>query len=137
MKPQDKRVLIIEDDDFLRMLAMNKLKSAGFSVSVASDGQAGYTQCVALKPDLVLLDLLLPGLDGFQILEKLKNDGLLSTVKVIVFSNLGSQDDIQKASAFGVTNYMIKSSFTLDELLAKINEVLGMTPVIVPAATSI
>lgn len=137
MNPQDKHVLIVEDDDFLRMLAMNKLKSAGFSVNVASDGQSGYDQCVFLKPDLVLLDLLLPVLDGFQVLEKLKNDGLLSTTKIIVFSNLGSQDDIQKASAFGVSNYMIKSSFTLDELLVKINEVLGMKPVVVPASSSL
>ncbi len=118
-------ILIIEDDDFLRTLASNKLTSVGFSVSVASEGVSGLAKIESGNYDIVILDLLLPGMDGFHILAKLKNSGVLEKQTIIVFSNLGTPEDIKNITEYGIKHYMIKSSFTLDELVMRINEILS------------
>jgi DNA-binding response OmpR family regulator len=117
-------ILIIEDDDFLRSLAATKIKKAGFTVDIAADGQIGLEKLRTLKPNLLLLDLMLPVVDGFQVLQAMKAEGLLATTKIIVFSNLGSEEDIQKTKEYNITDYIVKSSFTLDELVQKIESVL-------------
>jgi two-component system cell cycle response regulator len=118
-------ILIVEDDDFLRTLAYNKLTSSGFSVDAATNGQMGLEKISEQKHDIVILDLLLPIMDGFQVLKELHDKKLLQNQRIIVFSNLGSESDIKQVIEFGVKHYMIKSSFTLDELVIKINEVLA------------
>jgi DNA-binding response OmpR family regulator len=123
------RILIIEDDEFLRTLAMNKIQSAGFLVDVAADGAVGYQKYTASKPDLLLLDLMLPTMDGFQILAQMKTENILEPSKIVVFSNLGSEEDIKRVLEFGVKNYIVKSSFTLDQLVQKIREILGFPAV--------
>ena len=120
-----RRVLIIEDDDFLRTLAFNKLQNSGFFVESANDGALGYEKIKSNIYDVIILDLLLPNLDGFQILEKMRTEHIMNHGNIIVFSNLGTENDIQRISEYGITNYMIKSSFTLDELVAKIHEIIG------------
>jgi DNA-binding response OmpR family regulator len=119
------KVLIIEDDDFLRSLATSKLQKAGFTVEIAADGQVGVTKITEFTPELILLDLMLPVLDGFGVLAQMKQLGLLATTKVIIFSNLGSEEEIKKAKEFGITDYIVKSSFTLDELVQKVQTTLG------------
>ncbi len=116
----DHKILIIEDDDFLRSLESTKLKKAGFIVDIATDGKTGLDKLRVEMPHLILLDLMLPNVDGFQVLETLKTEGLLEKSKVIVFSNLGSDEDINKVKPYNVAAYIIKSSFTLDELVEKI-----------------
>lgn len=118
------KILIIEDDDFLRSLATTKMKKAGFNVEIAADGQAGLDKITSFEPELILLDLMLPIVDGFQILAAMKEKGQLGKSKIIVFSNLGSEDDILKTKEYGITDYIVKSSFTLDELVLKVQTTL-------------
>lgn len=117
-------VLIVEDDDFLRTLAVNKLNSSGFLVDTAVDGQSGLEKALSTPYDVIILDLLLPIMDGFQVLSSLRSRQALNKHRIIVFSNLGTEDDIKRVIDLGVHHYMLKSSFTLDELVIKINEVL-------------
>jgi DNA-binding response OmpR family regulator len=119
-----KIVLIVEDDEFLRSLAVTKLQGVGFDVEIAPDGVEGLQKIDEHSPHLLLLDLMLPNLDGFGVLEKLKEAGKLDDLKVIVFSNMGSEEDIRRATAYGITEYIVKSSFTLDELVEKIQGML-------------
>lgn len=121
-----KIVLIVEDDDFLRSLAVTKLQKEGFEVEVATEGQSGLQKVLDIKPDLLLLDLMLPNLDGFGIMEKLQGNEVMNNMPIVVFSNLGSDDDISRGMELGAKEYLVKSSFTLDELILKVNEVLGM-----------
>ena len=118
-------ILIVEDDDFLRSLAVTKLEKEGFTVEVAVDGNEGLAKITSVKPDLILLDLMLPGVDGFGIMEKLQEEGTLAQQKIIIFSNLGSDEDIRRAQQYNVEDYLVKSSFTLDELVEKIKESLA------------
>lgn len=124
MAEQSIKILIVEDDEFLRSLIARKLEGEGFAIATAVDGEKGLV-AAGDKPDLILLDLLLPGLDGFGVLKALKEKDELKKIPVIVFSNLGQREDIEKAKNLGVTDYLIKANFTLDDLVAKIKGHLG------------
>ena len=117
-------ILIIEDDEFLRALTAKRLEKEGFKVSAAVDGESGLAKTAELRPTLVLLDLLLPGVNGFEVLERLKTNPELKQIPVIVFSNLGERADIEKAQQLGADDYLIKANFTLDEVVAKIKNKL-------------
>lgn len=119
-----KKVLIIEDDDFLRSLAVTKLQKSGFAVTTAADGEAGLSLALTDTPDLLLLDLMLPGMDGFAVLEKLRENPATKTLKVVIFSNLGDSEDIKRGQSLGVVDYLVKASFTLDELVEKITALI-------------
>lgn len=116
--------MIIEDDDFLRSLAVTKLQSSGFDVESASNGQDGLAKLQSSSADLLILDLMLPVMNGFDVLRTLRNDPQYKNLPVIVFSNMGEEKDIKICLDLGITDYMIKSNFTLDELVEKINMVL-------------
>jgi len=118
------KILIIEDDDFLRSLAVSKVTNEGHDVSVAADGEEALEILKNEVPELILLDLMLPGVSGFEVLRSIKNNSALADTKVIVFSNLGADEDITKAKEIGADEYMVKSNFTLDELVAKIQDML-------------
>lgn len=113
-------ILIIEDDGFLRGLLKKKLNSFGFNVSEAVDGDKGIKKIKEEKPDLVLLDLLLPTTDGFEVLAKIKEDPAVSSIPVIVLSNLGQKEDIDKCLSLGATDYLIKAQSTPDDIVAKV-----------------
>jgi len=114
------KILIIEDDDFLRSLAVTKLEKEGFAVSTAADGQTGLATISATMPDLVILDLMLPVMSGFDVLKSIKADDKTKNIKVIVFSNLGEDSDIKTCLDMGANDYLVKANFTLDELVEKI-----------------
>ncbi len=122
-----KKILIIEDDKDLQNLLADGLISSNYSVSVASDGEEGITKLLDEKPDLILLDLLLPKLDGFQVLERLRHypDPKISDIKVIVLSNLWSDKDILRAQALKIDEYYVKANTNLEEVYGKIGHVLG------------
>ena len=121
----EKSILIIEDDDFLRGLTVAKLEKEGFRVEVAVDGEEGLEKIQTLSPNMILLDLMLPILSGFEIMEKLREAGTLEQQRIVIFSNLGSEEDIRRGKEFGVEDYLVKSSFTLDELVEKIKASLA------------
>lgn len=118
------KILIIEDDDFLRSLAVTKLEKEGFTVSMAPDGKAGLALAQNDVPELIILDLMLPIMSGFEVLEQLKASDATTGIKVIVFSNLGEESDIKKCLDMGANDYLVKANFTLDELVEKIKGLL-------------
>jgi DNA-binding response OmpR family regulator len=118
------RILIIEDDDFLRSLAVTKLQQTGFDVDGAENGKIGLEKITTTPPELVILDLMLPMMSGFDVLIELRGNETTKNIPVIVFSNMGEEVDMKKCLDRGITDYMIKSNFTLDELVEKINTVL-------------
>lgn len=118
-------VLIIEDDDFLRSLAVSKLEKEGFSVAMAANGSDGLELIRSQKPAVVILDLMLPVMSGFEVLETLHTENLLQETQVIVFSNLGEDGDIKRCLELGAKDYLVKANFTLDELVEKIKNLLA------------
>jgi len=120
------RVLIVEDDQFLRDLMERKLKKEGFTVDTAIEGDTGLQKIAATKPDLVLLDIILPGLDGFSILEKLKQNPEVANIPVILLTNLGQRDDVEKGLRLGAAGYLVKAHFTPGDIVEKVKAVLKM-----------
>lgn len=120
------RILIVEDDNFLRGLLTKKLEEKGFSVVQAESGEKGVEELKEDLPDLVLLDLLLPGIDGFEVLKWARGQGgALADLPVIILSNLGRQEDIEKGTKLGATDYLVKSKSTPPEIIEKVNEAIG------------
>lgn len=122
------KILIIEDDKFLRELIVKKIKSEGYEVLEAKDGDEGLIKFKEEKPNLVLLDLILPGIHGFDILAEVKNDPLISGIPVIILSNLGQRDDVEKGISLGAVDFLIKAHFTPQEIITKIKQVLKSSP---------
>lgn len=121
-----KTILIIEDDNFLQGLEATKLKKEGYNVLTASNSIEAFAAFESKdKIDLVLLDLLLPDIDGFMILEKIRQNKALQSIPVIVFSNLSEEKDVDRATKLGISDFMIKSNFTLDEISKKVKELIG------------
>lgn len=116
-----KKVLIIEDDSFLQGLMANKLEKSDFDTKTASDGEEAMTELATGKYDVVLLDLMLPDISGFDILKNIHDSH--RRTPVIVFSNLSDDKDIKKAMDLGAEEYLIKSNFTLEELVEKVNKI--------------
>jgi len=119
-----KKVLIIEDDSFLQGLEANKLEKNGFEVITASSGEEGIKKINEPNIDVILLDLVLPDFDGFDILKKIREIDSLKKIPVIIFSNLSDQDSLRKSEKLGATSFMVKSNFTLEELVKRINSLL-------------
>lgn len=121
-----KKIFIVEDDNFLQGLEATKLKKEGYDIVTASNADdAMKVISSGERIDLILLDLLLPGADGFMILEKIRENKDMLTIPVIVFSNLSEEKDIKRAQKLGISEFMVKSNFTLDELAKKIQTVIG------------
>ena len=121
-----KTIFIIEDDLFLQGLEATKLKKEGFEIQTAASGKE-VSKIIEqkIKIDLILLDLMLPDMDGFEILQMMRKDPNLLKTPVIVFSNLSEEKDIEKAKSMGISEFMIKSNFNLDELTVKVRELIG------------
>jgi DNA-binding response OmpR family regulator len=117
-------ILVIEDDQFLVNLISKKIVVEGFNVSIALDGKEGLAKAKEEKPDLILLDLLLPGMEGFEVLEKVKEDPEIFATPVIIFSNLDQRDQIERAMKLGAKDYLIKAQFTPDEIIEKVKKAL-------------
>ena len=122
MKENIKNVLlIIEDDEIILRALYLAFHEAGCTVATAADGESGLRMTERLRPDLVLLDLLIPKLDGFGYLKAIKSNVELKKTPVIVLSNLGDQDSVDKAKALGAEDYFIKSDTDLSELVKKVS----------------
>ena len=118
-------VLVVEDDKFLRELLVHKLVSEGFDVENAIDAEAAFTILGKRTPNIILLDLILPGIDGFEILKRIKAEPKTARVPVIILSNLGQKEDLDKAMALGAKDFMVKANFTLDEIVVKVRGIVG------------
>lgn len=120
-----KKILIIEDDDFFRGLIGKKLLFEEFDVYMASNGEEGISKLKEHKPDLVLLDMLLPSMDGFEVLTKIKEDSTTVAIPVIIASNLVEKEDVDRALKMGAVDYMIKSQYTPEMIIEKVKKVMG------------
>lgn len=119
-----KKILIVEDDKFLRELIFRKLENEGYQVVAAVEGEEGLKKADEEKPDLILLDLILPGIDGFEVLSQLKQNERLASIPVIILSNLGQREEIEKGLKLGAIDYLVKAHFTPGEIIEKIKNVL-------------
>lgn len=120
----EKTILVVEDDKFLRELMTQKLTREGFQISQAVDGEEGIKKIKEEKPGLVLLDLILPGIDGFEVLSRVKGDPDISNTPVIILSNLGQREDIERGMKMGAADYLIKAHFTPGEIIEKIKNII-------------
>ncbi|MBI2031915.1 MAG: response regulator [Candidatus Levybacteria bacterium] len=114
------KILIAEDDKFLSTAFQVKLTKLGHDVKIAGDGNQVLEILKTFTPDIILLDLIMPVKDGFGVLEDLKASKTLETIPVIIASNLGEKEEIDKGLALGAKDYIIKSNLSFDELDKKI-----------------
>ncbi len=119
-----KKILIVEDDLFLSDLCSKKLKKVGFEVLTAFDGQDGLKKIKEEKPALVLLDIVLPGLSGFEVLKQIKTNPESASIPVIILSNLGQKEDVQRGITLGAEDYIVKANYTPSEIIEKIKKVM-------------
>lgn len=119
-----KRIVIIEDEPILLKALNIELLSAEFEVMSAIDGESGLDLIREEKPDLVLLDLVLPKMSGFEVLEKIKTDKKLKKIPVVVLSNLGQKEEYKRGLQLGATDYFIKSNTDLSLLTQKLKDIL-------------
>ena len=118
-----KKILIVEDEQALEKTLGEILTQEGYKVIAASDGEMGLTLAQDSNPDLVLLDLILPKMSGFEVLKQLKGNNLTKDIPVIVLTNLESVEEVDKAVSLGATTYLVKSQYSLEELVSKIKEI--------------
>lgn len=118
------KVLVIDDDKFIRLVYESKLKKEGFIVSSAQDGEEGFEKISKEKPDLVLLDMILPKKNGFAILEEMGSDAKLKKIPVIVFSALSQPSDIDRALKLGAKRYLPKDEYSPTEIVNEVKKIL-------------
>ncbi len=116
-KKEGKKVLVIEDDRFLVKAYEAKLKGEGFSVSVAHDGEEGIAKIEAEKPDIILLDLIMPRMDGFDVLEEMQKHKEWKKIPVLILTNLGQEDDRKRGLKLGAKDYIVKADYSLAQIV--------------------
>lgn len=119
------KILIIEDDRFIAKMYQTKLDLEGYDVEVAENGVVGVEKIKSFEPDLVLLDIIMPEMDGFGVLEAIRDDDAINSTQVVVMSNLAQEDHLKRAKALGAKDYIVKSQFTPMDVVKKIKEVLA------------
>jgi len=118
------KILIVEDEEFLSDMYKIKFEQAGYITVIAHDGLEGFEFAKKEQPDLILLDLILPKIDGFEVLEKIRVEPSTKKIKVFILSNLGQSDEINKGVKSGADGYFIKANLTPSQLLEKVEEIL-------------
>jgi len=119
-----KTILFIEDESALQKTFGEILKQEGYEMIPALDGEVGLRLAKDKKPDLILLDLILPRIHGFEVLKKLKEDKETKEIPIIVLTNLEGISDVDKAIELGATTYLVKAQYTLEEVVEKIKKAL-------------
>lgn len=120
-----KQILFVEDEAVMQKAVGEFLGSKGYEVTAALDGELGLKAARLKKPDIILLDLILPKKNGFEVLQELKSDSSTKQIPVIVLTNLSGMDDIGKILELGVTTYMVKSDQTLQDIFVAVEKMLG------------
>ena len=118
------KILLVEDDPFLLDMYSTKFKEVGFDVAVAQDGEMAIVKVKEVMPELVLLDVVLPKKDGFEVLKVLKSDAQTAGIPVVMLTNLGLDSDVKRGLELGAQSYIIKAHFTPTEVVAKVKEIL-------------
>jgi two-component system, OmpR family, alkaline phosphatase synthesis response regulator PhoP len=121
----NKKIVIADDEQFIAIAYRDGLTRAGFEVKAAGDGAEALAAIKKEKPDLVLLDLIMPKMNGFDVLRAMKADKKLKTIPVMVLTNLSQATDEAEARSLGADDFIIKSDLSLKDLIAKLGQVLG------------
>jgi len=119
-----KKILFIEDESALQKTFGEVLKQEGYEMIPALDGEIGLRLAKSEKPDLILLDLILPRINGFEVLKQLKIDEETKSIPIIILTNLEKAEDIQKALELGAATYLVKANYTLAEVVEKVKKAL-------------
>ena len=114
------KLLLVEDEKMLAEMYVTKFTSEGFEISHAADGEKGLVLAKELKPDLILLDIILPKIDGFAVLKELKQDATTRDIPVLLLTNLGQDEDVSKGKELGATDYLVKANHTPSEIVGKV-----------------
>lgn len=122
-----KSILVAEDDKFYANIYKAKLTREGYDVIIAEDGEKTLEAAREKKPDLILLDLIMPVKDGFETLKELRADEKLKDIKVIVLSNLGQEEDIKKVKDLGIVDYLVKTNVSIQKVVDKVKEHLAQS----------
>lgn len=120
-----KKIIIVEDEEILRNLLQRKLTEAGYNVEVAEDGEVGLKMIKENKPDLILLDIIMPKMGGFEMLEAMKEEEGLSDIPVVVVSNSGQPVEIDRAQQLGAKDWLVKTEFNPQEVIDKVVNQIG------------
>ncbi len=118
------KILLVEDEEILADVMQEKLVEAKFTVDLATDGEMALQKAAHSHPDLIMLDLLLPKKDGFEVLRELKADAKLKNIPVVVLSNLGQDEEIKKALQLGAVDYMVKTQHPINEVIEKVKALI-------------
>lgn len=117
-----KKVFLFEDEEIIYENIIHELEDEGFNVTLAKDGQDALKKVISAQPDIILLDLILPKLNGFEILKELKNEEKTKNIPVIILSNLGQGQDIRECMDLGAVDYMVKANVLIADVITKIKE---------------
>ena len=121
-----KKILIVEDDLVLQKALSDYLVTENFEIKCAEDGEIGIKMALTEKPDLILLDIVLPKKDGYAVLQEVRADESAKHIPIVLLTNLGSISDVEKALELGATTYLVKADYKLEEVTAKIKEILNI-----------
>ncbi len=120
-----KKILLVEDDPFLIDIYTTKFKEAGFEVVVVDDGKKAVEMAQREKPNLIVLDIVLPHVDGWEVLSQIKADAQLADTKIIILSNLGQKEEMEKGFALGAAGYLIKAHYTPSQVAGEIKKMIA------------
>ena len=124
MTEKQYKILLIEDEEMLANMYETKFKNEGFNIRKALDGETGLKMAIEDKPDIILLDIIMPKLDGFSVLKKIKENDKIKNVPVVLLTNLGQDEDIKKGQTLGAAGYLVKANLTPIEVVNKVKEYL-------------
>ena len=122
---EKKKILLVEDDPFISEMYSTKFEKQGYACEVAMTGKDGLAKAKESMPDVVLLDILIPEMDGFEVLSALKKDQATSAIPVMMLTNLGQKEDIEKGKALGAVSYIVKAHFTPQEVVDKVKSIIS------------
>ena len=120
-----KKILIIEDEEIMINLLQRKLTQEGYEISIAIDGDEGIRAMKKVKPDLILLDIIMPKMGGFEVMEEMNKDKKLKNIPIIVISNSGQPVELDRAQKLGAKDWLIKTEFDPQEVIDKVVEQIG------------
>jgi DNA-binding response OmpR family regulator len=123
---ESKKILIVEDDVFIRDIYQVKFSQEGFEVTVAEDGIKALEKLEKLVPDIILLDIIMPYMNGMEVLKKIKSNVLLKDIPIIMLTNISEKEKVSEGMEYGVNDYLIKSHFTPSEVVHKVNTLLNI-----------
>jgi len=124
MANENAKVLVVEDEEILLTALTEELKSGDYEVEGAQDGEEGLVKAKSFKPQLILLDLVMPKMDGMEMLQKLKTDNELRDIPVVILTNLSDYERISEALSLGAMDYLVKANYKLEDLLDKVKTIL-------------